>query len=129
VGNPEVILAGTIELFERYPEEIVQKAVSVVFGIPGRFKFMPRLSEIRDFLEELMGPIYREDARQENRFLPEPIPDRSKRKTYVELVELCAKDGLHIGPKGTEFGAKEIAEFREKFGISYAQWNATPDAK
>lgn len=126
-GNPEVVLAGCVELFEQYPEDIVLKAVSVTHGIPRKFKFMPRLAEIADFLEELMAPIYRQAARP-SPALPEPPIDRTKRKTYAELVELCAKDGLLIGPKSKKFTGEQVTEFRKKFGISDEQWNTIPDA-
>ena len=33
-GNPEVVLAGVVDLFEHYPPDVVAKAVSPVFGMP-----------------------------------------------------------------------------------------------
>lgn len=86
-GNPEVVLAGVVELFENYPPEIVARAASPVFGLPRTHKFMPRIAEIAEFLEAQMGPADRARIRAA---LPEPQIDRSERLNYDEL---CAKYG------------------------------------
>lgn len=82
-ADPQIFLAGVVELFCNYPHEIVERSVSPVFGMPAKFKFPPRLSEIKEFLDEKMGPIRREQARP--KALPKPEVDRSQRPTYDEL--------------------------------------------
>jgi hypothetical protein len=104
-NNPQVFLAGVVELFEAYPPDIVERAVSVVHGLPSKYKWAPRPAEIKEFLEELMAPIRwaeerAEIDRQYRASLPPPEPDRSKRPTYEELQAQCARGGLFIGPVG-----------------------------
>ena len=134
-SDPRIFLAGVVELFEAYPAEVVQKAVSVVYGIPSRFKFVPRIAEIKEVLEELMGPVRREEERARIQFerehsLPAPI-DRSQRPSYEELQARCAADGLMIGrrQKLRENPAKAAKEFCEQNNVSPEQWNAIPNSK
>lgn len=130
VGDARAVLAGVIELFESYPPEIVQKAVSVVFGIPSKYKFIPRISEIKEFLDGLMP------ARPMPRAYPLlpalPEPDRSTRPTYEELQARCARDGLFIGQAKSPMRNEEIAraaeEFREQNNVSDDVWNSIPNA-
>lgn len=134
-SDARVFLAGVVELFEAYPAEVVQKAVSVVYGIPSKFKFMPRLAEIKEVLEKLMEPIDRQRERErlreeQRRSLPPPI-DRSSRPTYEELQARCAADGLIIGKaRPNKYNIAQAAkEFCEKTGISAEEFNAIPDGK
>lgn len=124
-GNPEVVLTGVVELFEQYPPEILSRAVSAVFGLPRKYKFMPRIAEIAEFLEAEMGPVDRAQVRL--KALPEPQEDRVGRISYEEL---CAKYG---GDGRGDWGlAKEkpkidpfakIADLKQIAGDS---WDAIP---
>lgn len=133
-NDPRVFLAGVVELFEHYPAEIVERAVSVVHGLPSKYKFAPRIAEIKEFLENLMAPIRRQEARdrvaeERDRSLPPPI-DRANRPTYEELKARCAEAGLIIGhPSRGVNPTNAAAEFRERHGVSIDVWNAIPDAK
>lgn len=116
-----------------YPEEIFERAVNVVDGLPSKHKWAPRIAEIKDELERLMIPIRREEERQERereymRNREAPVY-RAQRPSYEELQERCARDGLIIGPGRRKSTAQETAEFRERNGISQEAWNAIPDAK
>ena len=126
-GNPEVVLTGVVELFEHYPAEVVERTVSPVFGLPAKHKFMPRIAEIKEFLDAQMPPP--EPTRVYPVLPGLPPPDRSTRPSYQELVDRCARDGLMIGKKKKLFGEREIAEFRQANNISDEAWNAIPDAK
>ena len=123
-GNPETVLAGVVELFEHYPPELAARAVSPVFGLPSKHKFMPRIAEIKEYLDAQL-------PRPRPEYLPRlSEPDRQQRPSYAELQERCARDGLIIGKRGRKNSVeKEISEFREKFGISQQAWNSIPDAK
>jgi hypothetical protein len=133
-ANPETFLAGVVELFCQYPADIVQRAVSPVFGLPKKFKFPPRISDIAEFLEEEMAPIRRQQERnrlaeERTRALPAPI-DRSKRKSYEELKVMCWEKGLKIGKETQNIKPltpKEIDGFKEKFEITNEEWDAIPD--
>jgi hypothetical protein len=89
-ANPETFLAGVVELFCHYPLEIIRKAASPVFGLPAKFKFPPRISEIREFLEKEMEPIYR--ARSRPKALPSPQVDKSKRPSLEQMKEKYGKN-------------------------------------
>ena len=129
-ANPEIFLAGVVEVFCNYPLPVVARAVSPVFGIPRRHKFPPRLSEIVDWLEEDMAPLRREQERQERRLaLPSPEIDRSKRLSYDELK---AKHGPNWGI--TDPGRPKRADWREaaaavvKSQVSAEEWAKIPNA-
>lgn len=126
-ANPEIFLAGVVQLFTHYPAEIVERAVSPVFGLPSKHKFPPRISEIKEFLDGLMP---KEIERAYPVFPPISSPDRSRRPTYGELQARCAKDGLIIGkPKRADNPLKAADEFKTKFGVSQEVWNSIPDRK
>lgn len=126
VGNAQVVLAGIIELFEAYPPDVVDAAVSVTRGIPSKFKFIPRISEIKEFLDGLMPKGT--PPRAYPVFERLPAPDRSKRLSYEELQARCHAAGLYIGQRGRQQArAEDTAAFRDKWGISNEAWNAIPD--
>ncbi len=123
MDSGEVFMAGVIELFEHYPLDIVAKAASPVFGLPSKYKFMPRIAEIKEWLDAELPPP------KPKYLISEPEPDRSNRPTYEELIERCARDGLIIGKKKKPFGEREIAEFKKAHNVSEELWNSIPDAK
>lgn len=135
IGNPETFLAGVIELFEHYPSQVIATAVSPVYGIPSKYKFIPRISEIKEFLEARMAPIRREQERraieaERLAMLPPPI-DRSSRPTYEELQARCAADGLIIGKaRANKYNTAQAAkDFCDKNGISAEEFNSIPNAR
>lgn len=130
MGNPEVVLAGIIMLFQQYPANIVSRAVSPVYGLPKTHKFMPRIAEIAQFLEHEAAPLRRQQEREERPLmLPESPIDRSKRKSYEELQELCARDGMLIGKRARHYDKASAArEFMAKNEISKEDFDAIPNA-
>lgn len=132
VGDPKAFLAGVVALMQHYPMDIVERVCDPARGLPSTNKYAPNLAEIRNALEVVAEPWRRQMereaiARQAAKALPPPIQDRSKRKTYEQIVEECRAAGIMIGPKGKS--GVDIGEFRNKHGISLEQWNAIPDAK
>jgi hypothetical protein len=153
VGDPEVFISGVVELFQSYPTEVVADACAVR-GLPTKYKWFPALSEIKQELDLLYAPIIetqrwqkrlqdmenrerRQLEERDQRLLelavngPSEGSFRATKKTYEELVELCAKDGLLIGPKQQmpvekiELIAKAI---REKYHVPLELWNDIPNA-
>ena len=136
-NDPRVFLTGVIELFEAYPSDIVERAVSVVHGLPSKHKWAPHIAEIKEFLEELMGPARREERRlrlEEERLtqLPPPV-NRAQRPTYEELKARRWAVGLYIGDKKPPDKSGEIErhtkEFRAQNNISDDIWNSIPNAR
>lgn len=102
-ANPEIFLTGVVELFCGYPHEVVCKAVSPM-GLPSRHKFPPRLSEIKEYLDERMEPIWREQERDRHRepstpALPAPKLTR-RAYTYSEFLEMAERGEVKSPPIG-----------------------------
>jgi len=115
-------MAGVIELFEHYPAPLVARAVSPVYGLPAKYKFMPRIAEIKEWLDEHAPP-------SKPKYLePEPPVDRTNRPSYEEIIATLP-DSLRVKKAKRSSSEREIAEFRKAHNISDEQWNSTPDAK
>lgn len=70
VTDPESFMAAMILLFNKYPEEVVEKAV---FVIPTRSD-RPTLKTIREVCDEIYAPIEREGRRQQIAAQPKELP-------------------------------------------------------
>ena len=66
-NDSRMFLVGVVELFLAYPESIVERAISVVDGLPSKHKWAPRIAEIKEHLEELMVPIRRQEGSRRTR--------------------------------------------------------------
>jgi hypothetical protein len=107
--NPEAVMAGVVQLFESYPDAVVDKATSV-FGIPSRHTFTPSIAEIREFLDAGMAPLLRQQHRekiQQEQLVDREI-DRSKRISYQDLCKKYGGDGR--GGWGLETNEKKKTE-------------------
>ncbi len=128
-GNPEVVLAGTAEVFVHYAQlygwQLVERAVSPVYGLPKAHpKFMPRVGEVTEWLEKDTAHLVKTPPPV--LALPEPETRREARPTYEELQRRCAEAGLFIGDNKTTAKPFDVAAFKKKMGISDDQWNAIP---
>lgn len=47
VSDPQVFQAGVIELLTSYPQDVTERALSVLKGLPAKFTFWPRIAEIK----------------------------------------------------------------------------------
>jgi hypothetical protein len=127
-GNPEVILAGVVDLFCHYPMEVAERAVSPVFGLPRAHKFMPRIAEISEFLEKAMGPLredqYRKKIVDDARALLAPP---ARRMTYDELKAKFGENwGLASTTKSKPGPFLSVAQLKQIAGDA---WDKIPDAK
>jgi len=100
-ANPEIFLAGVVELFCHYSREAVLRAVSPTFGLPAKFKFPPRLAEIKEFLDDLSP----EEPPRRYPVLPRdpPIPQvkpRPEWKSYAEFLLMSASGAVKPRPVG-----------------------------
>ncbi len=134
-ANPEIFLAGVVELFCNYPPRIVERAISPAFGLPAKFKFPPRIAEIREFLEEKMAPIRREDTRRQVRERMREewgkyllSPPRSQRPTYDELNEKYG-DNWGLAAVKTKSRWQSLNPNELKALVGEAEWNKIPNAK
>lgn len=135
VGDPQVLLAGAVKIFASYPESAVEAVCDPLRGIPGRSKWAPTLSEIRQALEVEVVPMRRAMEREamERRQIAErkqlAIAHDKPRPTYEELVQQCADVGLQIGKQSKTGGKLAPRDFMERYGVSREQFDAIPNAK
>ncbi len=138
VGDPEEILRGAVKMFLMYPVEAAEAVCDPTRGLPAMLKWAPKLSEIRQALDEAMVPI---NWRLQQEQLadaavaqiaarnPLQITDGRQRPTYEELQQRCAEVGLMIGPKGSRLGPVDPSAIAKKYGLSKAQWDALPNRR
>jgi hypothetical protein len=110
-GDARIFLSGAIELFARYPKVVTDQALDVSIGLPSKHKFWPRISEIKETLDELHGPI--KFAKQWDERAREQI---AARRTMIE----------HHTQRAISAPTPAVA-WNERFGISKEAWDAIPD--
>lgn len=114
----------------------MDQALDVSVGLPARFKWWPKISEIKESLDELHAP-YVEAVRWERQARAQiaerpaaALPDMRSKKTYAQLAEDCAARGFPIGKVKYRGPDDQLAgSLRAKFGISQDDWDAIPNAK
>lgn len=130
VAQAEAVLTG-------YPYEVVGPLVDARSPncIQRKNVFRPHVAEISQACEAQMDHLRRVyDAGPPIAARPEVSrkEPREQRKTYQELVDLCAKDGLHIGPKERTAHRVTSAEndaILAKYGFTPEVLAALPNAK
>lgn len=137
-SDPEIFMTGLVELFASYPAYLTERFLSVTTGIPGRFKMLPSIAEIRQFCEDIYGPLRRAQEWQElqkqrmewarnNPALPAPeLPPRPT------LEELKAKYGENWGLKSPALEKPQpltLDALAAKYGVPKEIVHAIPDAK
>jgi hypothetical protein len=132
-NDPEAYISAVVSVLARYPIGIIREVTEPATGLPARLKWLPTIAEIREECEILAQRELRKVQREQQiRAQLEyrdqlQIPDMRPRKTYEQLVEECHAIGLMIGPKAKQ--PVDMGAFRQKHGISQAQWDAIPNAK
>lgn len=107
-GDARVFLAGAIELFSRYPQEVIDQALDVSIGLPGKHKFWPRISEIKETLDDLHWPI-----KFKNEW------DRRAREQIALRLEMANRPQLPP-PQPAPLA-------HNRLGLSQQDWDAIPD--
>lgn len=111
-GDPRIFLSGAIELFARYPQAVIEQALDVSVGLPSKHKWWPRISEMKETLDDLHWPI-----KFQNQWDARAREQIALRRTAI--TDQSAQTSL---PAPTP----QIA-WNERFGISKADWDAIPD--
>ena len=133
-NDPAIYSGAVIAVLSDYPLDIIRAVVDPRSGLPSRSKWLPTVAEIKEACETLHRP--RRDAidreARERRQLAERDTlaidgPREARPSYQDLVDRCAADGLHIGPRAKAAVSAEAV--RDKLGLSKEQWDAIPNAK
>ncbi len=131
-NDPTTYAAGITRILADYPREVIERVTDVVRGIPSKQDFLPTPREVKAACEAEMEPIRRAQQkerreREYQKLIGGPEEDRSKRKSYAQLIEECQAAGLDMGlaKKAAPVAANV---FCQKHGISRAQFDAIPDA-
>lgn len=102
-SEPQVFIAGLVELLCNYSIPTIQRATNPVHGLPGKFKFLPSIAEIREFLEMWE----REECERVERAkrwkvpaLPPSIAQFSAPKATATYSGLCELYGINAVPPG-----------------------------
>lgn len=98
-SDPKIYAAGLVQLFSRYPEHLVAKAIDPVDGLPGSCDFLPTIAKVKAFIEPLWQDELRTAERRERfnrKALPKPErdPEADKRisegfRSLAEHLEKC----------------------------------------
>lgn len=144
-ADPDIYVAGVAAILAEYPPETMRYVTDPRTGLAanpikdpdtGRaWKGLPDLADVKTACEMHYGPVRRAQQREValQRQIAEAKAERAReevrasRPSYEDLQRRCAEAGLFIGGANrtsTPFG---IESFREKFGVSEADWNAIPN--
>ncbi len=129
-NDPEIYAASVAAILSDYPEEVINFATDPRTGLQTRFEYPPSLKAVREECERLMLPIRRDEDREERerqyRALP-PAEDRSKRPSFQELADDCAKVGIFIGGRRRASQIVTAESACETLGITKEQFDSIPD--
>ncbi|SDQ99236.1 hypothetical protein SAMN05519103_00332 [Rhizobiales bacterium GAS113] len=85
--DPDTYVAGLAAVLAKYPPDVV-RAVAGPYGIAGKTKFLPTLSEVRDACEEAMRPRYEAAAREaERKRIEAQLEERRKWQEGQKLAD------------------------------------------
>ena len=103
-ADPEAFAAALVVYLARYPTWFIALCADPWDGIPGAFKFLPRLAEVKAWIDKRYADEIDRQKRRDLPRLPAPPVDRSNRPS---LDELKAKYGPHWGLKTLNHGRRE----------------------
>lgn len=112
-------MTGVVQLLSYYPAPVVESALSIISGIPAKFKFLPSIAEIREHLDLWDEPYRAAEIRAREKPLqiegpkvPKPTMDELRAKygpnwglktvrqesknKFPELRDLCAQAGVSV---------------------------------
>lgn len=95
-ADPEVYVTAVGAVLSRYPEDVVRQVTDPVRGLPGRSKWLPTVSEVREACEALMRPRVEAEAR---------------RKRFAETQALIEDKA---GPTDAERRAAAVAHWEQE---------------
>lgn len=104
IGDFKTVSAQLIELIRTYSPEVISRVASPARGLPAKFKFFPRIAEIKTELDAWQSEVDASAARNK-RFLQaqlpgpdvEPMPPLA---AHATVSALCARFGIKGIPSG-----------------------------
>lgn len=80
MGDPKIVAAHMVELFVRYPQDRVDRAVVRLIE---ECEFIPRIAKIKQTLDEETADLKRQQEREQRVMLPAPeLPPRPSRAEF-----------------------------------------------
>lgn len=117
-ADPEIFLAGLVELLAGYPQAVIDRAVSVRGGLPSRSEFCPSLAEVAAFCNDVEEQERQHEellARWERPALPPPAFDLPSRpRNEATRSALCERYGIRDVPPGWD--AVDVVRAAAKYG-------------
>lgn len=111
-GDARTFLSGAIDLFARYPQEVIEQSLDVSIGLPGKYKFWPRISEIKEVLDDLNRPVQ--------------FKKQWDKQATEQITERLRLEAMHR-PVLTEDTAHKLFMPPDRMGLSQAEWDALPN--
>jgi len=135
-SDPDIYVAGILEIIRRYPFWVVKKVVNPATGIPSKIKYLPLPAQIIEACEAELGPVVRQRGREDaiRRQLSEREEIEAEKmvppsQTYEEFLAEMAARGMPIGPRRASMSPNENRKVFEKYGITQEMLDRCPDAK
>ena len=129
--EPAIYIAALAAILSEYPREVIEYVTDPRTGLANSQKWIPEPAEVREACEAQMAPIRRQLQREalqlkNKQSLPPPI-DRSSRKSYKEIQNDLAVQGIYIGSGRRLMSIETAASVMAKYGITENEWNSIPN--
>lgn len=119
VGDPKVFMTGMVELMAAYSTPTVERVPNAVRGIPARFKFFPRIAEIKEAMDEWEAEEqrHRESIQRYARPALADLRDDPPPVHRATPKALCARFGIRDIPPGWD--AVDVTRQAHKHGAGF----------
>ena len=111
--DPETYTGAVIVLLSSYPETVVLRVTDPRTGLPGKVKFLPTISEVKDACEAEMGPIRRAIERDNRAAFVRSDKRRSDDVSPERRRQLA--DALRDSIKDPAQREREVSELDSRF--------------
>jgi hypothetical protein len=136
-SDPQLFMAGTIQVLSHYPAWLVEKIIDPFEGLPSKYEFFPSIMKLKEECEVLWQRFCRDQERElrierqlNQRLLTGPEEVRENRLNYEQLKAKYGKDG--------DWGIDQAEENKRWKPLTPAElqalctkdeWDKIPDAK
>src|SRR5262249_44080388 len=97
--DPEVYVGATIRVLWAHPDDVIERVVDPLTGIPSRNEWPPNPKELKDACEEIYGPMRR--AQEWDRRAIQQVQEAAARAglpvpSVSEVQDTLAKQGISV---------------------------------
>lgn len=118
VSDPETFSAGLAKLFTSYPRGAVDKALDPVLGLPGTSTWLPRIAEVKAFLDKQLAERAARDRYNAELFAQRDIPEPGvlppdQRPDVPELIaKVAQRAGIDPADDTRRWGIEQREEVK-----------------